>query len=373
MLAMTTMLCHLLTIGLCWLRDLRNPDPAGMLGEPGVTLLRPVCGLDSFAAETIASSFTQDYREYEVIFCVQSPSDVSIPLLQSLVAAYPAVKARVLIGDLRICGNPKLNNLSKGWAAADKEWICMADSNLLLPPDYLKTVVSTWDSNTGLVSSPPIGTQPQGFVGSLECAFLNSNQARLQLAADMLGLGFAQGKTLFWRRELLERNGGLAALAKNLAEDVAATKLVRSLDRKVRLPLKSFGQPIGRREFREVWHRQLRWSRVRRDGFPLLFVCEVLNGPLLPFLSLTAALWLLDRSQSWCLLYAAFWYGAEILLAARMGWVTNWRDIPSLFLRDILLPVIWAATFADRRIIWRGTLQSPNVIQPTQSIERNEK
>ncbi len=59
-----------------------------------------------------------------------------------------------------------------------------------------------------------------GFWGELECAFLDTYQARWQLAADQLGNGFAQGKTLFWRRDILDAAGGPAALGAEMAEDL---------------------------------------------------------------------------------------------------------------------------------------------------------
>ena len=49
------------------------------------------------------------------------------------------------------------------------------------------------------MSAPPVGSHPDGFWAALECAFLNTYQARWQYFADTLGLGFAQGKTLFCR------------------------------------------------------------------------------------------------------------------------------------------------------------------------------
>ena len=103
----------------------------------------------------------------------------------------------------------------------------MADSNVLMPRDYLQRLLAGWRPDTGLLCSPPIGCQPDGFWAEVECAFLNTYQARWQYAADTLGLGFAQGKTMLWRRRDLERAGGIQALAEEIAEDAAATKLVR--------------------------------------------------------------------------------------------------------------------------------------------------
>ena len=343
---------HLVSI---WLY-LRRPAPlAQRIGQPPLTLLRPVCGFDPIDAETLGSSFRQDYPAYSVIFCAPDAADPAVPHLRRLIAENPGVPAQILTGQVNHTANPKLNNLWKGWAAATTDWIVMTDSNLLLPPDYLSTVAATWDAGTGLVSSPAIGIRPQGFAASLECAFLNSNQARLQFAAARLGHGYAQGKTLFWNRPLLEKAGGLVGLGRFLAEDVSATKLVRAQGLAVTLPPRPYAQPIGRRRLTQVWQRQLRWSRVRRDGFPGLFLAEPLNGGLVPLAAAGAALWAAGLSLWWGLLPAALWYGSEVWLMRRAGWPCGGRDIAALPLRDLLIPAIWVATFRRRGFEWRGT------------------
>lgn len=359
-LAAALLAAHLLTVSLYLFRLRRRSPRKGTIGTPRVTLLRPVCGREAFDRETLASSFAQDYPDYEVIFCAPSEGDPSVPLLRELIAEHPNRPARLFVGERRITRNPKLNNLWAGWQAAETDWVCMADSNLRLPPDYLSTVVASWDEETGLVSSPPVGERPEGLAGSLECAFLNGNQARLQLASDSLGNGFAQGKTLFWNRKMLNEAGGLEALGRYLAEDVNATKLVHAAGLKVRLTPLPFAQPIGRRSLRDVWNRQLRWSRVRRDGFPLLFAVEPLNGPMVPFVLAAVAAARLDMSVVLLPAIAVIWYGAELILMRRAGWPSAWRDILALPLRDLLLPALWLATFLKRDIEWRGNAISPH-------------
>ena len=349
--AVVLLIVHLASVALC-LRRLDRPQKAcGILGQPRITLLRPVCGLDPQDAETLESSFLQDYPDYEIVFCAPTENDPAVALLRQLIARYPQVTARILTGQVTRTGNPKLDNLWKGWQAADAGWICMADSNLLLPPDYLAQVAAAWDEDTGLVSSPAWGAAPCGLAARLEAAFLNGNQGRLQLAADSLGQGFAQGKTLFWNRALLDRAGGLAALGDRLAEDVAATHLVRGMGLSVRLTPHPFAQPLGRRGLVQVWARQLRWSRVRRDGFPLLFLTEPLNGSAAPVVLLALA----GAGPVSLTALALVWYAAEWRLMQRAGWPASWRDALVLPLRDLLLPGIWLATFLRRGITWRGT------------------
>ncbi len=113
-----------------------------------------------------------------------------------------------------------------------------------------------------LLAAPRLG--PTELWAELECAFLNTYQARWQCFADFIGLGFAQGKAMLWRRELLDEAGGIEALADEVAEDAAATKIVRAQRLRVRLVTAPFAQPLGCRSVFDVWRRQLRWARLRR-------------------------------------------------------------------------------------------------------------
>jgi ceramide glucosyltransferase len=333
------------------LRRARAPIP-GM--NVGISIIRPLCGLETFSEATLRSAFRLDYPRYEIILCVASAADPIVPMVRRMIEAHPNVPARLLVGNDPISGNPKLNNVVKGWAAAGHQWVVMADSNILMPPDYLNQLLGTWRADTGLVSSPAVGTEPQGLWGELECAFLNTHQARWQCFVDELGIGFAQGKTMLYRKELLEAAGGIRALAAELAEDAASTKIARRQGLRVRVVDTPFPQPLGRRTFTEVWRRQLRWARLRRDTFMLFYLPELLAGGLLPF----AACGLLAGASDWplpeCLLaFAAIWYGAEALLASVAGWHLSWRSPAAWLLRDLLIPVLWAASWLGNGFVWR--------------------
>lgn len=350
--ALGLMLAHLVTC-LVVRRRRRPSTPAHDRGQ-FVTLLRPVCGIDRFDARTLRSSFHLDWPRYEVVFCAARADDPAVPLVSALIAQHPQIPARILIGEDRVSGNPKLNNLVKGWRAAQGDRIVMADANLLLPPDYLDCLMQVDGPDVGLISSPPIGTEAQGLWAEVEAAFLNGNQARLQLCADHLGQGFAQGKTLMWSRPFLDAQGGLRALGRNLAEDVAATKLVRKAGLRVRLTAQPFAQPIGTRRMGAVWARQLRWSKVRRDGFPLLFLAEPLNGAVLPVAAAGLAAGPLGAAA-----VAAVFYGSELLLCRAMRWPVGALTLPAMILRDAMIPLVWLASFRSRGIVWRGTSMAP--------------
>ena len=336
---------------------IRNCNASARGGEQGegVTIVRPVCGIENFAVETLASAFDLEYPCYEVIFCVAHAGDPVVPLVLRLMAAHPHVPARLLVGNDGISRNPKLNNVAKGWAAASHPWIVMADSNVLMPRDYIRRLLATWRPDTGLVCSPPVGCAPDGIWAELECAFLNTHQARWQCFADAIGLGFAQGKTMLWRRDILEAGGGIRALACEVAEDAAATKLVNKRGLRVRLVGRPFGQPLGCRTMADVWRRQLRWARLRRDTFKHFFVAEILAGGIPP----VAACAILAVAGDWpisCVVagFASVWYGAEALLAYAAGWHLSWRSVALSMLRDLLLPALWFASWMGNDFVWHG-------------------
>jgi ceramide glucosyltransferase len=265
------------------------------------------------------------------------------------------VPARLLIGNECIGVNPKLNNLVKGWVAAAHPWIVMADSNVLMPPDYLHRLLASWRPDTGVVSSPPIGCAPGNLWAELECAFLNTYQARWQFFGDCVGMGFAQGKTMLFRRNIFQAAGGIRALAAEIAEDAAFTKLVRKNGLRVRMVDRPFLQPLGHRTAAEVWRRQLRWARLRRDTFMAYFVPEIGAGVVPPLVSGAIVAVCNDWPVAGALAaFGAIWYGGEAVLAYAAGWHLSWRSPFLWLLRDALLPVLWSASWLGNEFVWRG-------------------
>src|SRR5208283_1400110 len=218
---------HALSVGLAMFRCARRgrylPPPQS---APAVSIVQPLCGVEAFSRETLRSIFALDYPDYEIVFCLANADDPIAPLVRGAIAAHPERPARLLIGDDRVSANPKLNNVVKGWKAATHEWVIIADSNVLMPPDYIQRLLARWRPSTGIVCSPPIGSQPESFGAEIECGFLNTYEARWQYAAEAAGFGFAQGKTMLWRRNILEAGGGIEALGAEIAEDAAATKVI---------------------------------------------------------------------------------------------------------------------------------------------------
>ncbi len=345
-------------------RNLPAPSEA-----PAVSIIRPLRGVESFSEETLRATFELDYPAYEVLFCVQAPHDPIIPLVERLIAEHPQIPARLLIGDDYVSANPKLNNCVKGWEAARYGYVVLADSNALTPPDYIQTMLAAFRDDTAMTVSMPIGSRPQGFWALVECAILNTFQARWQYGAEAIGIGFAQGKNMMWRREVLDRAGGIRALASDIAEDAASTKIIRAQGLKVRLVDMPFEQPLGPRSAREVYSRHVRWARLRRVTFPGYFIPEFQNGSFMPaLLGAYAALQFEASAALTAVAILSALYSAEMRLARKCGWVLDWRMPFALLMRDALLPVMFldACLFDD--FVWHGNEMTVREEEETESI-----
>jgi ceramide glucosyltransferase len=355
---------HLVSIALAAGRVYRRRQPlAASSDAPPVSVIRPVCGIEAFSRETLGSTFALDYPDYEILFCVAREDDPVTAIVYRLIDAHPEIRARLLVGDDRVSLNPKLNNTVKGWDAARHEWIIMADSNVLMPSDYIQRLMARRRRNTGVVCSVPIAARPGNFWAELECAFLNSFQARWEYAADCLGAGFAQGKSMLMRRSVVEQGGGIRALGAEIAEDAALTKLLRGVGLKVHLVDNPFEQPLGPRSAAEVWARQTRWSRLRRMTFPMLFAPELLAGGFFPFVAAMAfaveAQMGVAATMAMSTAFLALWVGAEAALARCAGWHWSIRMPLACVLRDILLPLLWVDAWLGSGFTWRGTEMRP--------------
>jgi len=362
---------HLLSLAVAAVRarprrtPLAPPRPA-----PGVSLVRPVCGIDNFCEETLGSGFHLDYPEYEVIFCVADASDPVVPVVERLMARHPERPAQLIVGDEKFSANPKLNNCVRGWDAARYDWIILADANVLMPKDYIQRLLASWRLRSGVVTSMPLGSKPGNVWAELECAFLNTFEARWQYCAEVLGNGFAQGKSMLARRDIFEAGGGIRALASDIIEDAAATKLVREQGLCVSLVDSPFEQPLGMRTFRDVWMRQVRWARTRRKTFalyyfPEIFACSVLPGAAAAFVAAA-----LDWSIAATLIaFGTVWYAPEVLLARANGWYDSWRMPFLCVLRDLMMPIIYIDAWCVNDFVWRGNAMTmrPEEARPTRA------
>lgn len=65
---------------------------------PGVSIIRPLKGLDAELYANLESTFKQDYPKFEVLLAVADEDDPALPVIRDLVAQNPAIDASIVIG-----------------------------------------------------------------------------------------------------------------------------------------------------------------------------------------------------------------------------------------------------------------------------------
>lgn len=88
-------------------RYTRKPTPKSPeLGQdaPGVSILRPLKGIDLDLAENLRSSFEQRYPKFEIIFSVARADDPAVSVVKQLMKEYPEADCRLIVGTDQVEG-----------------------------------------------------------------------------------------------------------------------------------------------------------------------------------------------------------------------------------------------------------------------------
>ena len=323
---------------------------------PPAALLRPACGQDHAQLRTLSSGLPLG-GEHRAFICVENYDDPCIENARRAVAS-SAGTATLMVGRGSLGQNPKMNNLQKGWESTTSPIVVMTDSNVEIPRDYLQRMYAPMRGRpeVGCVSAPPVASEPDGAWATLECAFINTYEARWHLFADWLGLGFAHGKNMLVRRELVEAAGGIRVMCEVASEDAALTNALARAGRRVVLT-SPFPQPLGRRTLSDVLGRQLRWARLRRRIYPHYFLLELASTGALPLLLSVAAL-LLGAPWWTPAATALAYYGMEASCAISAGWYISPTYVAMMPLRDVLLQGLHLIAWHGSTITWRGKTTS---------------
>ncbi|KNE61851.1 hypothetical protein, variant [Allomyces macrogynus ATCC 38327] len=266
---------------------------------PGVTILRPLKGVDCNLRTNLAASFMQEYPtdKLEIIFCVANAADPAIELVQELMLEHSEFNAKLVVGELMVGENPKINNLIRGYdkATHDIVWIC--DSNVWVSPPTLRHSIEAltnpagarrgpWPlcnrhARVGMVHHLPVAEAPTSLGADLEWFFLNAVHAKMYVGLNWLSVSSCIiGKSTLFRRSDLATAGGLRAFGQFMAEDnMMGTALwnrglahVMTTDRA--------RQALGTITTRDFYGRRIRWGRIRKYTVLLATVVEPLSESL---------------------------------------------------------------------------------------------
>ncbi|KAF9159342.1 hypothetical protein BGX21_001501 [Mortierella sp. AD011] len=336
---------------------------------PGVSIIRPLRGIDCNMYENLASSFRQDYPRLEIIFSVAHPNDPAIAVVKDLMKKFPNVDARLIIGEKNIGINPKINNMIQSYETAkyDIVWVC--DSNVYVDPGCMgRSVDKMMKPGVGLVHHLPFGVRPQTLGSELELMFLNTVHAKMYLFINWTGLASCVvGKSSLYRRSDLDKVGGLAKFGKYMAEDNLIATEIFNMGYKHEMTSDLAYQSLGSMTPSDYFLRRARWTRIRKYtvtgativepfiemigcglaasyGFNLLYQTHFLN-----FLAFHIVMWFLIDLSMYQALYGEkvhnlrgflmAWSMRELAalplyLYAVVGSTVDWRDQTFMLKRD---------------------------------------
>jgi ceramide glucosyltransferase len=137
-------------------------------------VLKPLCGAEPHLYENLAGLCRQDYPDYQLVFGVCAYDDPAITVVNRLRKAFPE-RDIVLIVDARTHGrNPKVSNLINLYRAARHAHLVIADSDIAVPPDYLRRLAGPLsDPHVGVVTCLYRGRPVDGIWSRLGAAFIN--------------------------------------------------------------------------------------------------------------------------------------------------------------------------------------------------------
>jgi ceramide glucosyltransferase len=324
---------------------------------PGVSVLKPVQGIDFGSWENFASFCRQDYPDYEILFAANDNADPAVPIIQRLKADFPERRIRLFVGAEQLGANRKVNNLARLAQEAQHEILVLSDGDVRVGPNYLREVVAPFaDEGTGAVTCFYRAIAEKNLGAELEAIGAASDFfAGVLMANGLEGMSFALGASIATSKRWLGKIGGFAAFADMIADDYELGHRIAKAGGRVVLSRAVVWTMYPAQTVRGFWDHQLRWARTVRLCRPASYVGLLFTHGL-----------------PWALLAAIVaptrWVGAAYLLAylvlrLMMAWsVGVWgvrdavlrRKFWLIPLRDVLNFGVWLASFASNRITWGG-------------------
>ncbi|KRZ80132.1 Ceramide glucosyltransferase-B [Trichinella papuae] len=326
---------------------------------PGVSIIKPLVGVDSNLISNLTTFFFLNYPKYEILFCVHDASDSSLPIVRSLVEKYPHVPAKVFIGGTTVGLNPKINNMMPGYVAAQYQLILISDSGLRMKKEALLDMVMAMREDTAVVTQLPFTYDRKGFAAMLEKVYFGTAHARIYLTAHALGIVCSTGMSSLLRKSVLDEAGGIQAFGKYIAEDYFFAKNAKSKGWKCAISSLPALQNSGICSVTHFHDRLTRWARLRFAMLPYTVVLEPLQECiLLGVLTMPAASYIFGWNCAIFFLAHVFcWLFLDcVLLSIVQGYCVTCGQMRLLFAwlyRELSASSVFVRAAWNQTIHWR--------------------
>lgn len=330
---------------------LRQAIPPAPSDGPGISILKPLHGLDAGLEDNLRTFFTQDYPDYEILFAARDSNDPALEVVARLSREYPNIPARIVVTGEPPYANAKVWSLDHMTRAAAHDLLVMSDSDMRVGAALLRTIAAEFaDPRVGIATCPYRAVAGLSLWSRLEAVGMNTEfWAGIFTARLLEGVKFTIGPTVAARRGALAAAGGWDRMKDYLAEDYVLGAFAAEQGIGVILSRYIVEHHVGSQDLRHNFEHRLRWARSTRRSRPAGYAGMLFTNPL------PIALVLLGLRPDWwplfaitCVLRAAMaWAVARNVLASPVGWLL----LPT---QDILSFFFWIAGFFGNRIDWRG-------------------
>ena len=344
----------------------RRQALAALAARPGFTpplsLFKPLRGSDPGLECYLETFFTQDYPAYEILFCARDPDDPALVTARRVAARHPRTPVKFLsTGGRPDYINDKVISMEKMEAEAAHEIFVISDSDVRVSPDYLRAVALPFSNDrVGAMCCLYRGIAAEGGLWArLEAVGMSVEMSAGVLAARaMESMQFTLGPTMAFRRDTIRRLGGFRVTADYCADDFVLGNETFKLGQSVALSHHAIDHMVLNASFLSSLKHQVRWMKSTRFSRPKGHFGTALTFSM-PFglLGWAAAAWL---GHPWSgLAMFALAVGTRLGLAVAVGRSVardrSWFGLLLLYpIRDLMGFFIWAASYAGRRILWRG-------------------
>ena len=336
---------------------LRDSPPINPEFHPPVTILKPLCGIDQGTYTNLASFCQQNYPQYQIIFSVRSSTAPSIEVIEKLIQQFPEIDINLLVKDQIIGANLKISNLANAVTIAKYDILVIADSDIRVGSEYLKTVIQPLqDQKVGVVTCLYRSTA-QGIATILEAICTATDfQVGILVSKQLEGIKFALGSTIVIRKTTLTKIGGFAAVADYLADDYQLGYLPTQIGEKVVLSNYIVEHGLGHSSLLDSINRQIRWARCIRVSRPWGY-----GGLIFTFGTISSLLLLITNSGS---IFSWLVFSITFSMRLIMAWLIGGKLLNDSVTKkyfwlipfaDIVRFIIWCCGFFGNTIKWRGT------------------
>lgn len=340
-------------------RHFARPKQVWSGAWPGVSLLKPLKGVEEELDANLESLFVQTYAgECEVVFATTDADDAALPIARAVAARHPEVPSRFVLSDATFGLNPKLSNLAGALDAAKFDVVLQSDANVRLMPDYLERVVGELLSeDASLLSSMVVGEGEDSVGAALENLQLSAFIAPATcVALYFAGITVVIGKSMLFRKSELATLGGLAAFKDYLAEDFIVGAAYEKAGKKVLLSTTRVGNVNVHAPVDRFLSRHVRWLLMRAVIHVPGFVGDIMGNPV--------AFGLVGVALGGFRPVPLAVYGGIVLGKLTLDAVLvhrtrgSWMKLRFLLLaplKDLLMAAIWPWAAVCRTVEWRGT------------------